>query len=239
MLPAAGVEPQAVNTMAQVSPIEANYEQQRQEPGHWLPVQHGAAGNSVGLAEGSSGSLPVGNGMAGLGNGPVVTPQLSPQNVTSDFPTGDQKSLVTSSENVPSDFVDSVEVTTELPVEKSLVTFGENVPSDAEVTEDDLSPEIAGDFLLNEAKLFEVAECGCYLPKWKSIEWRKQEEGHRYLRCVGSGLSVNGKPTKRRKYGKWFTHRALTLFVEEEYEQELEVFRQRQSFGQSKRRAKA
>ena len=74
MLPAAaGVEPQAVNTMAQVSPIEADYGREEQKVGNWLPVQHGAAGNGVGLAGGSSGSLPVGNGMGGLGNGPVVT----------------------------------------------------------------------------------------------------------------------------------------------------------------------
>ncbi len=74
MLPAAaGVAPQAVNPQTQVSPIEANYEPQRQEPGNWLPAQHGAAGNGVGLAGGSGSSLPVGNGMGGLGNGQVVT----------------------------------------------------------------------------------------------------------------------------------------------------------------------
>lgn len=73
MLPAAGVEPQAVNTMAQVSPIEADYGREEQKVGNWLPVQHGVAGNGVGLAGGSGGSLPMGNGMGGLGNGQVVT----------------------------------------------------------------------------------------------------------------------------------------------------------------------
>ena len=78
MLPAAaGVEPQAVNPQTRVSPIEANNEPQRQEPGNWLPVQHGAADNGVGLAGGSVGSLPVGSGVAGLGTGSVVMSEAS------------------------------------------------------------------------------------------------------------------------------------------------------------------
>jgi hypothetical protein len=120
------------------------------------------------------------------------------------------------------------------------VTAGEdsgNVTSDIE---DDDAPDMTlVDFVLNEKKLFEVAKCGCYLPKWVNIEWRDQEGGHRYLRCVGMGLSVNGKPTKRRKYGQWYGHRAITLFVENEYAKELNTYKQRQAFGRAKRRAKA
>ena len=93
MLPAAaGVEPQAVNTMAQVSPIEADYGREEQKVGNWLPVQHGAAGNGVGLAGGSGGSFPVGNGVAGLGARQVVTGGAA--SVTGNLPVAPSPSLL-------------------------------------------------------------------------------------------------------------------------------------------------
>lgn len=121
---------------------------------------------------------------------------------------------------------------------QSLGTESSLVPSDSEVTDEEESlPDF--DFILDQKKLFETHSCGCHLPKWKGVEWRDQENGHRYLRYVGMGVSRNNKPTKRRKYGKYYTHRALELFVENDYASELETFRQKQAFRQSKRRSKA
>lgn len=164
----------------------------------------------------------------------AVSPEMSlgtnVVNVTRDrLETADNMSLGTNLHNVTSDW--------EIPGdEMSLGTNTVNVPSDSEVTEDHLS---LPDLVLNPHKLFEVAECGCHLPKWRGIEWRSQENGHRYMRYIGTGLSKNGNVTKRRKYGKYYTHRAIKLFVENEYGSELQIFEQRQAFGRSKRRAKA
>src|SRR5262249_7524957 len=64
---------------------------------------------------------------------------------------------------------------------------------------------------------WEIAECGCHLPKEKGYEWRKFENGHRLLLLIGYGLSKNSKRTKRRDQFRYFTHSALRLFVEKEY----------------------
>lgn len=116
-------------------------------------------------------------------------------------------------------------------------------PSDSDAPDLD-SEDQAGDnwvpeYVLDQKKLFEVTSCGCTLPKWKGVEWRAQENGHRCLWYVGLGVSATGKTTKRRRYGRYYTHRAIKLFVEGEYANELNTFEQRQSFGKPKRRAKA
>jgi hypothetical protein len=64
---------------------------------------------------------------------------------------------------------------------------------------------------------WEIAECGCWLPKEKGYEWRPFENGHRLLLVIGYGISKNGKRTKRRDQFRYFTHSALKEFVRREY----------------------
>ena len=205
----------------------------------------GDAGDSGGRGD-SAGRVPepqsAGAGdvsRQGVGGGEQVVISESPgENVTAD--------TVTNSQDVPSDqsdksFIDNVEDGLDVTRDKA-----ENVPSDdsknespgKDVTaagEEEWEPSYA----LNMKKLFEEAECGCFLPKWRGAEWRDMENGHRVLWYVGTGLSETGKVTKRRKYGKYFTHKGINLIVRGEYAEELETFKNSKKFGKSGLRSAA
>lgn len=60
------------------------------------------------------------------------------------------------------------------------------------------------------------ARCGCRLPQWKGIEWRNGESGHYFLQYIGTAISCSGKRVKRREYGRFYSHRAAQLFMENE-----------------------
>ena len=182
--------------------------------------------------------------------GPVLSDSDAPDLDSEDqaeLAEDSQRSLVT----FPSKVLPSrdLSLVTKSPnvTDRSLVTFQADVTgpvlSDSDAPDLD-SEDQAGDnwmpeYVLDQKKLFEVTSCGCTLPKWKGVEWRAQENGHRCLWYVGLGVSATGKTTKRRRYGRYYTHRAIKLFVEGEYANELNTFEQRQSFGKPKRRAKA
>jgi hypothetical protein len=76
---------------------------------------------------------------------------------------------------------------------------------------------------------FKVLTCGCHLPRWKHTEWREFENGHRLLFIVGYGKNGNGNTNRKRKYGRYYTHRAIQRFIEKEYKDELKQFQSEHS----------
>lgn len=79
--------------------------------------------------------------------------------------------------------------------------------------------DLAAKFELNRKKPFEQRPCGCLVPRWKYVEWRHLQGGHRYLYvfdCEGT--------KKQRKYGPYFTHAAVSAFVQEHYADRVAAF---------------
>lgn len=119
---------------------------------------------------------------------------------------------------------------TDLPVEDaeiapatSLISDGvTSDPEDDGTHPDDESLVTNWDFKLNPDRPFEVKSCGCVLPKWQNVDWRDMENGHRYLFVVGYGRSPQGKRTKRRKYGHYYTHKGLQRYMKGEYGEEIQ-----------------
>ena len=64
---------------------------------------------------------------------------------------------------------------------------------------------------------WEIKECGCRLPKLPKWEWRDFENGHRLLIVIGYGKSKNDKRVKKRDCARYYTHKAMKLFWENEY----------------------
>ena len=69
-----------------------------------------------------------------------------------------------------------------------------------------------------EKDQWEIKPCGCRLPKFPKHEWRDFENGHRLLAVIGYGKSKNDKRVKKRDCVRYYTHAAMKLFWENEYE---------------------